>query len=83
MANLSGFLVVPAVPPNGNGHVIQLVCVQCREGGTLVAESAAGYNAGYEGPAVSDLVAAATRHTWENHPHPQQPPAQVPDVTGR
>lgn len=69
MADLSGFLVVPAVPPDGHGHVIQLVCIQCPGNEALVAESAAGYNAGYEGPAVSDLLASANRHTWEKHRH--------------
>jgi hypothetical protein len=70
MPSLGGFLVVPAATPSGERHVIQLVCTLCPSGDAVVAEMTAGWGGSYEGPSVSDLMAAANRHTWKVHRHP-------------
>lgn len=71
MADLSGFLVVPAKAPGGERDVIRLVCTRCPPRDAVVSESEPPDGAQYEGPAVSDLVAAANRHTWKAHRHPR------------
>jgi hypothetical protein len=70
--NLGEFLVVP--DSGSHGGEIRLVCTLCPPRDSLVAMSE-GCTSWPQaaGPTVSDLMAAATRHTWAVHRPPCRP----------